>query len=131
MLQVRAYGQFNTKAIQVEYKASSLNSNDVFVICGESAEFYVWCGKGSTGDERETAKSIVLALKKEPQIVIESQEKEDFWAALGGLMPYHNEKAAKLIALIQNCAALRGLKHKWQAHSARGLPVLSGRFESK
>ncbi len=92
MLQVRAYGQFNTKAIQVDYRASSLNSNDVFVICGESEEFYVWCGKGSTGDERETAKSIVFALKKEPQIVIESQEKDDFWATLGGPMPYHNEK---------------------------------------
>ncbi len=47
---------------------------------------------GSTGDERETAKSIVSDLKHEPEIVIESQEKDDFWSAIGGKQAYCNDK---------------------------------------
>ncbi len=56
-------------------------------------KFYVWYGKGSTGDEREAAKSLVLAHKKEPEIVIESQEKDDFWKVFpDGKQAYHSEK---------------------------------------
>ncbi len=82
---------FNKK---VEYKTSSLNSNDAFVISYENSnKFYVWYGKGSTGDEREAAKSLVIAHKKEPEIVIESQEKEDFWKVFpDGKQAYHSEK---------------------------------------
>ena len=92
MLQVKSYGNLNIKAVQVEYKAASLNSNDVFIICSNKENFYIWCGRGSTGDEREAAKSLVLDLKQEPQVVIESQEKEEFWYALGGKQPYFNAK---------------------------------------
>ena len=56
MLQIKSYGPYNKKAIQVEYKASSLNSNDVFVMCQSLNQYCIWCGKGSTGDEREFAK---------------------------------------------------------------------------
>lgn len=94
MLQVKSYGNLNIKAVQVEFKAASLNSNDVFIACSNRENFYVWCGKGSTGDEREAAKSLVLDLKQEPQVVIESQEKEDFWQALGGQQAYFNVKQA-------------------------------------
>lgn len=94
MLQVKSYGNLNIKAVQVEYKAASLNSNDVFIVCSNRENFYIWCGKGSTGDEREAAKSLVLDLKQEPQVVIESQEKEDFWQALGGQQAYFNVKQA-------------------------------------
>ena len=92
MLQIKSFGQNNTKATQVDYKASSLNSNDVFVICQGGNAFYIWCGKGSTGDEREIAKAIVTARKKEPAMVFESQERDEFWNALGGKQPYYNDK---------------------------------------
>ena len=38
-------------------KASSLNSNDVFIIVTPNG-VHMWCGKGSTGDEREIARAI-------------------------------------------------------------------------
>ena len=47
MLQVRAYGQLNIKAIQIELKAALLNTNDVFIICSNDKTYYVWCGKGN------------------------------------------------------------------------------------
>lgn len=46
MLQVRAYGRFNIKAVQVELNASLLNTNDVFIVCTNKT-YYIWCGKGT------------------------------------------------------------------------------------
>lgn len=91
MLQIRSFGLDNTKAIQVDFSAHSLNSNDVFIIIN-SNETYVWYGKGSTGDERETAKQICKMFKKEPEMIFETQEKDHFWNLLGGKFVYSNEK---------------------------------------
>jgi advillin len=46
-----------------------LNTNDVFLlkIGGRS---YVWCGKGSTGDEREMAKKIAAVMAPGEQEVV-------------------------------------------------------------
>ncbi|WAR10094.1 AVIL-like protein [Mya arenaria] len=63
MLQVRGTSILNTKAIQVPMEAASLNSNDTFVVFLKTA-VYIWCGKGSTGDEREAAK---LVAKRSPR----------------------------------------------------------------
>ena len=54
-------------------KASSLNSNDVFVIVTPDG-VHMWCGKGSTGDEREMAK-----------IVANKESKADFFIVSEGL----------------------------------------------
>lgn len=54
---------------QVLLKASSLNSNDVFVLRTPSASF-VWCGKGSTGDEREMAKNIAHSMASADYTVV-------------------------------------------------------------
>ncbi len=97
MLQIKSFSQTNVKAIQVDYRASSLNSNDVFIICFNNKEYFVWCGKGSTGDEREAAKKILLAQKKEPEIIIESQEKEEFWTSLGGKETYYSDKRLQYV----------------------------------
>jgi hypothetical protein len=91
MLQIRSYGPDNTKGIQVDFGAQSLNSNDVFIIISAS-DTYVWYGKGSTGDERETAKQICKMFKKEPEMVFETQEKDHFWNLLGGKCTYSNDK---------------------------------------
>ena len=69
-----------------------MNSNDVFIICHRKNIFYIWCGKSSTGDEREAAKSIVSAQRKEPEIIIETQERDEFWKALGGKEEYFRDK---------------------------------------
>ncbi|XP_061189061.1 advillin-like isoform X1 [Saccostrea echinata] len=91
MLQVRGTNQLNTKAVQVEMDASSLNTNDVFVIFTKT-QVFIWCGKGSTGDEREMAKKVTSRSPREPVMVFEGQEKDTFWNVLGGKKPYINDK---------------------------------------
>ena len=56
--------------IQVKLSASSLNTNDCFVLVSPK-ETYVWLGKGSTGDEKEMAKRIAGHTDKDPTVVYE------------------------------------------------------------
>lgn len=55
--------------LKVDLRAASLNTNDVFLLkIGGSS--YVWCGKGSTGDEREMAKKIAAVIAPGDQEVV-------------------------------------------------------------
>lgn len=47
LFQVRGSDPFNTKAVEVTALASSLNSNDVFLLKSQ-AGIYLWCGKVNT-----------------------------------------------------------------------------------
>jgi len=87
LLHIRGTSQYNTKAEQVPCKAESLNSSDVFVLFSKTATF-VWSGKGCTGDEREQAKNIASISPRGYTLMIEGQEKEDFWKLLGGKGEY-------------------------------------------
>ncbi|GFN99904.1 villin protein quail, partial [Plakobranchus ocellatus] len=91
MLQVRGTSALNCKAVQVPLRASSLNSNDVFVIFTKTA-VYSWAGKGCTGDEREMAKNIAARSPRTLTNVFEGQEKPDFWNVLGGKEEYASDK---------------------------------------
>lgn len=89
LLHVRGTASWNTKAEQVSCLAESLNSSDVFVLFSKSATF-VWAGKGCTGDEREQAKNIAAISPRGYTMMIEGQEKEDFWKLVGGKGEYSN-----------------------------------------
>ncbi|CAH1789863.1 unnamed protein product [Owenia fusiformis] len=91
LMQVRGTSKLNTKAEQVDCRAASLNSNDVFVLFTKK-DVYIWSGKGSTGDEREMAKHIATINPRSPSMQLEGQEKADFWAALGGKEEYASDK---------------------------------------
>ncbi|ESO94636.1 hypothetical protein LOTGIDRAFT_227360 [Lottia gigantea] len=91
MLQVRGMSKLNSKAVQVELRAASLNSNDVFVIFTKTA-VYIWAGKGCTGDEREMAKLVASRSPRQATMVFEGQEKDDFWKVLGGKEEYAHDK---------------------------------------
>ncbi|XP_037086795.1 LOW QUALITY PROTEIN: villin-1-like [Pollicipes pollicipes] len=91
LLQVHGTTQYNTRAVQVECRAGSLNSNDCFVL-RHGAQVVVWCGRGATGDEREMAKKLAGEIQAEPSVVCEGQERPEFWTLLGGLEPYANDK---------------------------------------
>ncbi|XP_076868766.1 advillin [Brachyhypopomus gauderio] len=92
LFQVRGTNEVNTKATEVPARASSLNSNDVFLLTSGDA-MYMWYGKGCSGDEREMGKTVADVLsKQEKQIVMEGQEPPQFWVALGGKAPYASDK---------------------------------------
>ncbi|XP_059184957.1 advillin [Centropristis striata] len=96
LFQVRGSDPSNTKAIEVPALASSLNSNDVFLLKSQSG-IYLWCGKGSSGDERAMAKEVssVTSRNSQPgseEIVAEGQEPIEFWELLGGKAPYASDK---------------------------------------
>ncbi|KAM5152577.1 villin-1 [Mantella aurantiaca] len=92
LFHVHGTNEYNTKAFEVTVRASSLNSNDVFVLKTKGA-CYIWCGKGCSGDERVMAKTVAdLISRGEKVVVAEGQESDEFWLALGGKSQYANNK---------------------------------------
>ncbi|XP_045723958.1 villin-1 [Mirounga angustirostris] len=92
LFQVQGTSTNNTKAFEVQPRASFLNSNDVFILKTQSC-CYLWCGKGCSGDEREMAKMVADTISRtEKQVVVEGQEPASFWVALGGKAPYASTK---------------------------------------
>lgn len=83
----------NTRALQVEPVAFSLNSGDCYILLTSWTE-YVWCGKGSSAEERQYGQSIAEVLRGSlrVQIVEEGEEPEEFWDALGGKTDYPTSK---------------------------------------
>lgn len=92
LFQVRGTDELNTKATEVVPRASSLNSNDVFLL-KTGTVCYLWYGKGCSGDERVLARAMSDVLsRQDKQVVMEGQEPAAFWAALGGKVPYASDK---------------------------------------
>ncbi|KAM8934487.1 villin-1 [Pelodytes ibericus] len=92
LFQVHGTNEYNTKAYEVQVRASSLNSNDVFVLKTKGT-CYLWCGKGCSGDERVMAKNVADIISKGEKVVVaEGQEPSEFWLALGGKSQYANVK---------------------------------------
>uniref|UniRef100_A0A672H1L5 Villin-like n=1 Tax=Salarias fasciatus TaxID=181472 RepID=A0A672H1L5_SALFA len=88
LFQVRGTTEFNTKATEVPGRASSLNSNDVFLLKTDRL-CYLWYGKDGA-EVMGRAISDVLS-KHSKQVVMEGQEPAEFWVALGGKAPYREE----------------------------------------
>uniref|UniRef100_A0A8C3A5C8 Scinderin like b n=1 Tax=Cyclopterus lumpus TaxID=8103 RepID=A0A8C3A5C8_CYCLU len=80
-----------TRAVE-EVSASSLNTNDVFVLKSPNA-LYVWRGVGASDEEMEAAKYVVDFLGGSAKHVSEGSEPGDFWAALGGKKDYQTSKS--------------------------------------
>lgn len=92
LFHVHGTNEYNTKAFEVPVRASSLNSNDVFVLKTPSC-CYLWYGKGCSGDEREMGKTVAdIISKTEKPVIAEGQEPPEFWVALGGKSQYANSK---------------------------------------
>ncbi|XP_041638672.1 advillin [Cheilinus undulatus] len=103
LFQVHGSDPSNTKAIEVPALASSLNSNDVFLLRSQSG-IYLWCGKGSSGDERAMAKEVSTVISQGSQrgaeeLVAEGQEPVEFWELLGGKAPYACDKRLQQLVL--------------------------------
>jgi hypothetical protein len=88
LFHVRGSNDWNTRAVQVEERAASLNTTDAFIY--ETPEqLYCWFGKGCNGDEREFASTMAtkihgLASKnRTPERIPEGTEPPEFWKYLG------------------------------------------------
>ncbi|KAK9879533.1 hypothetical protein WA026_006604 [Henosepilachna vigintioctopunctata] len=90
---VQIYGttKYESKAVQVPFKCSSLNSNYCFVLVRGKNSF-IWCGQYSNGDQREMGKGFI---KKELEIVLEGKEKQEFFDILGGKTLYTTDMMKK------------------------------------
>ncbi|XP_030632518.1 advillin [Chanos chanos] len=99
LFQVRGTDSSNTKATEVPALAASLNSNDVFILKSQTG-VYLWCGKGSSGDERAMAKEVSAIFGKgSEEIVAEGQEPIEFWDLMGGKTPYANDKRLQQVVI--------------------------------
>ncbi|KAM4616917.1 gelsolin-like isoform 1-T8 [Polymixia lowei] len=87
LFQVRANPAGNTRAVQVEAVASSLNSNDVFLLVWPDG-CVVWEGQGSSGTESQGAQSLAGLLDLTASSLKEGKEGDEFWDALGGKDDY-------------------------------------------
>jgi hypothetical protein len=83
LFQVRGTNDWNTRAIQVEEEAASLNSGDVFIL-ETPKQCFLWFGKACSGDEREFGRAIIKSVigNRSYETVMEGSEAPEFWAGL-------------------------------------------------
>lgn len=93
LFQVRGVSADSIVAVQVPELATSLNSNDVFVLETPKTQF-MWIGRGSSAEEQSYAERISAALSKRTRAtftVEEGDEDDAFWEFIGGRAEYASE----------------------------------------
>ncbi|XP_075109954.1 villin-2 [Nicotiana tabacum] len=89
----------NNKAVQVDVVATSLNSNECFLLQSGSSVFN-WHGNQSTYEQQQLAAKVTEFLK--PGVTVkhakEGTESSTFWFALGGKQSYTSKKVASEVA---------------------------------
>lgn len=97
LFHIKGSNEFNTRAVQVDEKASSLNSGDCFVLLTPDT-MYIWEGEGANSLEKEAAESIAKLMKgsRGIEVVSEGKEPEGFWAAIGGQGEYTKVKEVEV-----------------------------------
>jgi advillin len=97
---VKGTSPTDTYASYVAEEASSLNSQDCFVVCkddldGEEGAVYLWEGSCSLPAERDVAASIATILaegKVSLARTTEGEEPPEFWDAIGGAGDYPKQR---------------------------------------
>ncbi|NP_001038583.1 scinderin [Danio rerio] len=88
LFQVRKNLGTITRISEVDAKASSLNSNDVYLLKLPQGDGYIWKGKGASEEEEKAAKYMSEKLNCKTKMVVEGKEPDVFWMALGGKTEY-------------------------------------------
>ncbi|CAM4518876.1 unnamed protein product [Lepidochelys olivacea] len=88
LFQIRRNLASITRIVEVDVDATSLNSNDVFVLKLPTNSGYTWVGKGASREEEKGAQYVARILKCQTARIAEGQEPEEFWTALGGKKKY-------------------------------------------
>uniref|UniRef100_A0A8C1L8A2 Gelsolin n=1 Tax=Cyprinus carpio TaxID=7962 RepID=A0A8C1L8A2_CYPCA len=94
LFQVRANPAGHTRAVEVDAVASSLNSNDAFVLVTASGSM-LWLGHGTSNAEKTGAKKLASILGVDLSEISEGAEGDDFWSALGGKAEYRTSERLK------------------------------------
>uniref|UniRef100_A0A8C1K3N6 Scinderin n=1 Tax=Cyprinus carpio TaxID=7962 RepID=A0A8C1K3N6_CYPCA len=82
-----------TRLFQVRKNlATSLNSNDAYLLKLPKGDGYLWKGKGASEEEERGAKYMSEKLKCKIKLITEGNEPVDFWKALGGKMEYQTSE---------------------------------------
>uniref|UniRef100_A0A1A8S6K5 Macrophage-capping protein n=1 Tax=Nothobranchius rachovii TaxID=451742 RepID=A0A1A8S6K5_9TELE len=92
LFHIRQSSSGATRAVEVKASASSLNTNDVFVLKSPTSLF-VWRGVGASAEEVNAAKHVVGFLGGSPTQVSEGKEPADFWSAVGGKKDYQTSQS--------------------------------------
>lgn len=89
LFQVRGTCLDDMRAVQVQEEASSLNSEDVFILEIPSKTF-LWIGQDSDSAEVEIAPELVKLVSPGQEVIeiSEGEEPDEFWEALGGKNDY-------------------------------------------
>ncbi|XP_020107953.1 villin-2 [Ananas comosus] len=93
LIQVSGTSVHNNKAIQVDAVATSLNSNDCFVLQSGNSLF-TWHGSSSTFEQQQWATKVAEFLKPGAALkhAKEGTESSAFWFALGGKQSFTSKK---------------------------------------
>lgn len=92
LFQVRRNLASITRIAEVDVCASSLNSNDAFLLTLPKGRGFLWMGKGASKEEQTGAEYMSKTLQLTPTRIMEGQEPDDFWAALGGKAQYQTSQ---------------------------------------
>uniref|UniRef100_A0A5B6ZBL3 Putative villin-2 n=1 Tax=Davidia involucrata TaxID=16924 RepID=A0A5B6ZBL3_DAVIN len=96
LIRISGTSVHNNKAVQVDAVATSLNSNECFLLQSGSSMF-TWHGNQSTFDQQQLAAKVAEFLK--PGVAVkhakEGTESSAFWFALGGKQSYTSKKVAQ------------------------------------
>uniref|UniRef100_A0A8D3B432 Scinderin n=1 Tax=Scophthalmus maximus TaxID=52904 RepID=A0A8D3B432_SCOMX len=92
LFQVRRNLATITRIAEVDAEATSLNSNDAFLLKMADGRGYLWKGKGASEEEVKGAEYISKELKCSSNSIVEGSEPAGFWAALGGETEYQTSE---------------------------------------
>lgn len=92
LFRIRGTNVDDVRADQLPERASSLASDDVFIVETAKAT-YIWHGKGGSDIEKKMADSVakIVSPDRSAKIIREGAEPADFWSALGGKAKYDTE----------------------------------------
>lgn len=96
LVQISGTSSHNSKGMQVDVVAGSLNSYDCFVLHSGSSIF-VWHGGQSTHEQQQLAAKVAEFLKPGSTLKYakEGTENSAFWSALGGKQDYTSKKSSQ------------------------------------
>eukprot|EP00250_Pteridium_aquilinum_P015439 c22578_g1_i1 orf=686-3496(-) len=96
LFRVQGTGPHNSKAIQVDLDAESLNSSYCYIL-KNNASLFIWNGNSSTPEEHLLAVKMAEFLKPgtTPKILKEGSESATFWNPLGGKKSHSNFRESK------------------------------------